>query len=95
MVFLLDDLALRTLGVSIPGYDMIWLFEQLRDIAYKELYNPEKIKDQIKENRLLYEFGEITQEEYEKTKAELMHKLKLAERGEEMNLKVRTDILGK
>lgn len=95
MVFLLDDMALRTLGITIPGYDTIWLFEQLRDIAYRELYNPEKIKDQIKENRMLYEFGEITKEEYERTNADLMQKLKLAERGEEMNLEVRTDILGK
>ncbi|MFH1774934.1 MAG: gas vesicle protein GvpG [Methanobacteriota archaeon] len=92
-MFLIDDVFLRALGISIPGLDLIWLMELLRDFAYKEMYNPEKIKDQIKENRMLYEFGEITEEEYERTNAELMQKLKLAERGEEMNLRVRTDIL--
>jgi len=92
-MFIIDDVFLRALGISIPGYDMIWLFEQIRDFAYKERYNPEKIKDQIKENRMLYEFGEITKEEYERTNADLIQKLKLAERGEEMNLRVRTDIL--
>jgi len=93
-MFLIDDVLLRTLGISIPGWDLVWLFELIRDFAYKEMYNPEEVKDRIKENRMLYEFEEITKEEYEKTNGELMHKLKLAERVEEMDLDVRTDILG-
>jgi hypothetical protein len=93
-MLLLDDILLRQLGISIPGLDMIWTFEQIRDFAYREMYNPEKIKNEIKENRLLFEFGEITREEYVRTNSELMHKLKLAELGAEMNLSVRTDILG-
>jgi hypothetical protein len=62
-----------------PGLDMIGTIEQIQKQAYKEIYNPEKIKSQIKENRLLYEFGELTREEYERTNAELMHYLKVAE----------------
>jgi hypothetical protein len=79
-MFLIDDIILRSLGISMPpGLDMIGTIEQIQKQAYKEIYNPEKIKSQIKENRLLYEFGELTREEYERTNAELMHYLKVAE----------------
>jgi len=79
-MFFIDDLILRSLGISMPpGLDMIGTIEQIQKLAYKEMYNPEKIKDKIKENRLLYEFGELTREEYERTNAELMHNLKVAE----------------
>ncbi len=93
-MFLLDDLLLRSLNISLPGLDMIWNLEQMQKFAHRELYNPEKIKSQLKENRLLYEFGETTQEDYERTNLELIAKLKIAEKAEEMNLGMRTDILG-
>jgi len=93
-MMIVDDMTLRLAGITIPGLDMIWNFEQIRDYAYREMYDPENIKDDIKENRLLYEFGEITREEYERTNDELMRQLKMAERGQEMDLGTRTDILG-
>ncbi len=92
-MFILDDLLLRSVGLEIPGLDLIWTFEQIRDYAYKEMYNPEKIRNRIKENRMLYEFGDITRGEYDRINTELMRQLTLAERGQEMNLEVRTDIL--
>ncbi len=93
-MFLIDDIALRSLGVSIPSLDMFWTIEQIHKFAYKELYNPEKIKSQIKENRLLYEFGETTREEYERVNSELMYKLRLALKASEMDLGQKTDLLG-
>jgi len=93
-MFILDDMILQQMGISIPGINLIWTLEQIRDFAFRELYNPEKIKSQVKENRLLFEFGERGKEEYEKKNDELMRKLKLAQRAVEMNLSVRTDILG-
>ncbi len=93
-MFIIDDLLLRQVGVTIPGLDLIWTLEQIKDFAYRELYNPEKIKTGIKENRLLFELGEITMDEYERINAKLLQELKLAERGAEMNLSVRTDIMG-
>lgn len=92
-MFILDDLLLRSVGLEIPGLDLIWTFEQIRDYAHKEMYNPEKIRNRIKENRMLYEFGDITRGEYDRINTELMRHLTLAERGQEMNLEVRTDIL--
>jgi len=79
-MFFIDDLILRSLGVSMPpGLDMIGTMEEIQKLAQKEMYNPEKIKRQIKENRLLYEFGELTREEYERTNAKLIQILKAAE----------------
>ena len=94
MPFLVDDVFLRMLGISIPPFDMIWVVEQLKDRVLQEQYNSEKISDHIKENRLLYEFDEITKEEYEKINDELNQQLKIADRVNNMNLKQRIDILG-
>ncbi len=93
-MFIIDDILLKAAGITIPGLSLIWTIEQIRDMAYKELYNPEKIKNKIKENRLLFEFGELTSGEYENNNTKLLKELKFAERGTEMNLSVRTDILG-
>jgi hypothetical protein len=92
-MFILDDFLLPMLGISIPGLNLFSTLEIIRNYAYKELYNPEKVKNEIKENQMLYEFGEISKEEFEETKSRLMERLKFIERCEEMNLSVRTDIL--
>ncbi len=93
-MFLIDDIVLRSLGISIPSIDMFWTIEQIYKFAYKETYNPEKIKSQIKENRLLYEFGETTRKEYDRINSELMYKLRLALKASEMDLGQKTDLLG-
>lgn len=93
MPFLIDDIILRMLGISIPPFDMIWLLETIRDYALQELYNPEKISDELKEVALLYDLGEITKEEFERRYSELMEKLKIAQRVRETNLEKRMDIL--
>ncbi|NPV63353.1 MAG: hypothetical protein HPY61_12145 [Methanotrichaceae archaeon] len=93
-MFFVDDLLLRSVGLSLPGLDMIWTLEQVHKFALKELYNPEKIKARIKETRLLYEFGEISRAEYERTNSMLINKLKLAEKAEKMDLGSRLDLLG-
>ena len=93
MPFLIDDIILRMVGISLPPFDMIWLLETIRDYAAQELYNPEKIGDELKETALLYELGEITKEEYERRYAELTEKLKIAQRVRESNIIKRVDIL--
>jgi len=94
-MFLIDDILLRSLGISIPVFDLFWNFEQLYQFAYKERYNSDKIKSSIKENRLLFEFGEITRDEYEEKNRALMHDLRLAERADEMGLAGRIDLLAR
>ncbi|KQC15636.1 MAG: hypothetical protein APR56_13255 [Methanosaeta sp. SDB] len=91
-MFLIDDILLRSLGFSIPGLDMFWLFEQILYFTRKEMYD--QIKDKLKENRMLYELGEISNDDYTRINARLVRQLKLAEKARDMNLGVRTDILG-
>lgn len=78
MSFIVDDFFLRMFGISIPPFDMLWVLEQISDYAHAELYDVDVINNAMKENRLLYEFGEITESEYEKKSERLNHKLKMA-----------------
>jgi len=94
MPFIIDDVLLRMLGISIAPFDMLWVIETIRDFAIREAYDPGKINDAIKENRMLYEIEEITEEEYERRHAELAEMLKQAQRAREINLDHRIDILG-
>ena len=78
-MFLIDDLLLRAVGVSLKPFDMIWMLELLRNYALQEKYNLHRIGNQIKENRLLFEIGEISKEEYEEKKELLLEERKRAE----------------
>jgi len=84
------------LGFSIPPFDMIWLMETIRDYVenVREKETHEKINNKIKENRLLYELGEMTKEEYERRNGELNHKLRMNNRINRTNLNQRINILG-
>ena len=78
-MFLIDDLVLRAVGISLKPFDLIWMLELLRNYALQEKYNLQKIGSQIKENRLLFEIGEITKEEYEQENELLLEERKKAE----------------
>lgn len=95
-MFFVDDLFLRMLGISIPPFDMIWVMETLegyaRDLLEEE--TQKEISNNLKENRLLFELGEITHEEYEQRNKELNQKLKKIEKVNRLNLKQRINILG-
>lgn len=70
---------LRALGLSVPPFDMLWLIETIADYAENATKEggQQKIKAKIKENRLLYELGEITKEEYERRSRGLNQQLKI------------------
>ena len=74
-MLLIDDILLRSLGITLKPFDIIWLIELMRDYALKEKYNIKKIDEQIKENRLFLEIGEITEEDYNQR-----HEVLLAQR---------------
>jgi uncharacterized membrane protein len=95
MPFFIDDIFLRMLGFSMLPFDMIWLMETIRDYAEnaRQEENQQKINNKIKENRLLYELGEITKEEYERRNGELNHQLKMNNRINRMNLNQRINLL--
>lgn len=76
---------------------LIWLSELMRDYALKEKYNVEAINNQIKENRLLFEIGEITKEEYKEKHELLLGELKTAKEVMERlskNIEVKEGIKG-
>ena len=82
------------LGISIPPFDMIWLMEQIRDYVHAEMYDVDEINNAMKENRLLFEFEEITEEEYKKRNEKLNHKLKMANHVNNTNMRNRVNVLG-
>lgn len=77
-MFFIDDLLLRGVGISLKPFDMIWMLELMRDYSLKEKYNLKKINNQIKENHLLLEIGEISEEEYEEKHERLLEELEKA-----------------
>jgi len=77
-MILIDDLLLKTLGLSLKPFDLIWIMELMKDYALKEKYNMKKITAQIKENNLLFEIEEISEEEYNEQKELLMERLTTA-----------------
>jgi uncharacterized membrane protein len=96
MVFFVDDIFLRMLGFSIPPFDMIWLMETISDYVeeVRQRENQQKVNNKIKENRLLYELGEITKEQYERKNGELNHQRQMNNRINRTNLNQRINILG-
>lgn len=96
MPFLIDDIFLQILGVSIPPFDMMWLMETIRDYVedVRQKENQQKISNKIKENRLLYELGEIIEEEYERRNTELNRKLRMSNRINRTDLNKRINLLG-
>lgn len=73
-MFLLDDLLVRP---------FVTVLDVLHAMALDELYDVESIRDDLKENQLLYELGERPAEEYERRRAELEADLAAAEEARE------------
>ncbi len=57
---------------------VIWLTKTMRDYALMEKYDIKKVNSQIKENRLLFEIGDITEKEYKKKHKLLLEELEKA-----------------
>ena len=76
-MLIIDDL-LKSLKVLVKPFDIIWVMQLLRDYALKERYNIKQINNQIKENRLLFEIGEITEKDYKEKHKLLLEELETA-----------------
>lgn len=83
-MFVLDDIFVKPL---------FYLLEVLHDMAIEERYDTEEIRDRIKENRLLYELGERSEEEYARRKRELTEELEVAEEARE-RLSGKVEVMG-
>ena len=71
-MLIIDDL----LGLAGKGF--FGIFTKIHDMAMDELYNEEKIQEQILELQQLYDAGEIGKKDYEKKEAELLERLTAA-----------------
>ncbi|ELZ08642.1 gas-vesicle operon protein gvpG1 [Halovivax asiaticus JCM 14624] len=69
-MIVIDDLLFRPI---------VGLANTLRTTALDELYDVEEIQDELSENRLLYELGERSRQEYEETRDQLEADLEVAE----------------
>lgn len=68
-MFILDDLLIRP---------FVGIVDTLHTMALNEMYDLEAIEDDLKENQLLYELGERSEEEYRRRKDELEEELEVA-----------------
>ena len=95
MPFFIDDILLRMIGLSIPPFDMIWLMETITDYVDEARVKEtqQKINNKLRENRLLYELGEITKEEYDLRNKELNHRRLMNKRINRMRLSQRINLL--
>ncbi|EMA46534.1 MULTISPECIES: gas vesicle protein GvpG [Halococcus] len=81
-MFVVDDLLVRP---------FVSLLNVVHAMAIEELYDTEAIRDDIKENRLLFEIGERSREEYEERRTRLERQLDVAEQARE-NLQGKVEI---
>lgn len=83
------------IGLSIPPFDMIWLMETITDYVDEARVKEtqQKINNEIRENRLLYELGEITKEEYDRRNSELNHRRLMNKRINRVRLSQRINLL--
>ena len=83
------------IGLSIPPFDMIWLMETITDYADEARVKEtqQKINNEIRENRLLYELGEITKEEYDRRNSELNHRRLMNKQINRVRLSQRINLL--
>ncbi|WP_137288344.1 gas vesicle protein GvpF [Natronorubrum halophilum] len=68
-MFILDDLLIRP---------FVGIVDTLHTMAISEMYDIEALEDELKENQLLYELGERSDEEYQRRKDELEAELEIA-----------------
>ncbi len=74
MTFIVDDLLVRP---------FVSILDALHALAVQELYDVEEIRDELKENQLLFELGERSEAEYERRRRELEAELEIAEEARE------------
>jgi Skp family chaperone for outer membrane proteins len=76
-MFLLDDILLA------PIKGVKWVAEKLQDLADKELYDPEKIREELMTLQAKLDMGEMKEEDYTAREKELLERLTEIQKREE------------
>ncbi|EMA41846.1 gas vesicle protein GvpF [Halobiforma nitratireducens] len=69
-MFVLDDLLFRP---------FVGIVDTLHTLALDEMYDIDALEDELKENQLLYEIGDRSEEEYRERKEELEAEIEIAQ----------------
>lgn len=78
-MFLLDDILLA------PIKGVKWIAEKLQDVADKELFDPEKIHEELMSLQAKLDMGDMTEEEYGLKEKDLLDRLnEIQQRKEEI-----------
>ncbi len=89
-MFILDDMVLRSLGLQLPmPFDTLSTLEAIEEAVMKELYNPEKLNNELREITALFSDGKISRKEFEKKKEDIILKLGIADKVKERGAKSR------
>lgn len=77
-MFIIDDLLL------LPLQPVLMVAEKIDELIQKELYDEDRIKENLMQLQLKLDLGQLSLEEYERQEEELLARLNqvLAERGE-------------
>jgi hypothetical protein len=68
-MFLLDDILLA------PIKGVKWISEKMRELAEKDLFDPDKIQEELMSMQAKLDMGEISEEEYKIKEKELLERL--------------------
>ena len=77
MAFLLDDILLA------PIKGVKWLGEKLREVADRELYDEDKIQEELMTLQAKLDMGEMTKAEYDTRETELLERINEIQRQKE------------
>jgi hypothetical protein len=69
--------GLLTLPLA-PVRGVVWITERVAEQAERELYGEDTIRSQLYELQAAYEWGELTDEEFEEAERELLDRLRVA-----------------
>ena len=73
---MLFKLLTAPVGVPLSGFKFI--LEQIQEMAERELYDPDRIREQLLLLQLRLDEGEISEEEYVEQEADIMVRLRAA-----------------
>lgn len=76
-MFLLDDILLA------PIKGVKWVGEKLLDVADRELYDPDRIREELMSLQAKLDMEEISEEKYNARETELLERLTEIQRREE------------
>ena len=68
-MFLLDDILLA------PIKGIKWVAEKLQDVADRELYDPDKIREELMSLQAKLDMGDIGEEEYQQREKDLLERM--------------------